>query len=256
VGKSLLSWEEDPDLQVMEPEATAGDDPEFDPDQDLAADEEQEDDNDDTEGPEPLPVSPQELHDSFQALEQLVHEKSRQVDQLLEALDHAKANVSMMTRDNEEQDYLNQIRTVYDQDPVAATFMMIKKFQEDALNDFDGRMQQQNHERHNHSRIMDDFFAMPGNLELRPHRNELEFLIQEQGLDPETAAAIVRNIAGKSSHSSAKREAAARAVRNRSMVENAGEVGEPTKKDAEFDRILKRSKTLDEMFNRLSKIKL
>ncbi len=40
------------------------------------------------------------------------------------------------------------------------------------------------------------------------------------------------------------------------MVENAGEVGEPTDKDHEFDRILKKSKTLDEMFDGLSKIRL
>jgi hypothetical protein len=256
VGRSMFSWEEDPTMQLTDPDSRTNDDLEIDSDAETLAEQDPDDETEDTEDPIPDPGSAQELLKSFQALEQLVNEKSRQVDQLVEALDHAQANVSAHSRDNEEQDYLNQIRNVYDQDPVTATFMMIKKFQEDALNDYDGRMQHQIQEQHHHGRTMDNFFAIPANAELGPHRNELEFLIRERGVDPETAAAIVRNIAGKSSHSSARREAAARAVRNRAMVENPGEVGEPTKKDAEFDRILKKSKTLDEMFSRLAKIKL
>jgi hypothetical protein len=256
VGRSMFSWEEDPTMQLMDADSRTNDGLKLDSDEETSEEQDPQDETGDMEDPVPDPGSAQELLKSFQALEQLVHEKSRQVDQLVEALEHAQASVSAHSRDSEEQDYLNQIRNVYDQDPVTATFMMIKKLQEDALNDYDGRMQQQIQERQHHCRTMDNFFAIPANAELGPHRNELEFLIREQGVDPETAAAIVRNIADKSSHSSARREAAARAVRNRAMVENAGEVGEPSKKDAEFDRILKKSKTLDEMFSRLSRIKL
>lgn len=242
-------------MQAMGLEEQAGDQPELDPDHDVPVDEEQEDDEG-TDNPGPEVESPEDLRQSFITLEQLVHQKARQVDQLIEALDEARANVDVHVRDNEEQDFLNQVRHVYNEDPVTATALMIKRFQEDALNDYDSRMQQQLHHHRTSSRLTEDLLGNPAHGDLRPHRTELEFLIRDQGLDPETAAAIVRNIAGKSSSASARREAAARAVRNRSMVENAGEVGEPGKKDAEFDRILKKSKTLDEMFHRLSKIKL
>lgn len=255
MGKTRFPWEEDPNTQPMGSEDPAGDRPELDPEQELASDEGHED-NEDADNPESEVESPEDLRQSFQTLEQLVHEKAKQVDQLLEALDEAKANANVHMRDNEEQDFLNRVRDVYDQDPVTATALMIKRFQEDALNDYDGRMQQQLQNHRMHSRFMDEVLAHPEHADLKPHRAELEFLIRDQGIDPETAAAIVRNIAGKSSSASARREAAARAVRNRSMVENAGEVGEPTKKDADFDRILKKSKTLDEMFHRLSKIRL
>ena len=254
MGQERLPWEQDPTMQPIEPDSQAGD--EFTLDQDQEANEDLQDETEDQDKSLAQADEAQQLRQAFQALEQLVHDKSRQVDQLVEALDHAQANVSTQTKDREEQDFLNQIRELYDQDPVSGTYHMIKKFQEDALNDYDSRMQQQLQDHSNHSRFMDDFFADPANAELRAHRDELEFLIREQGLDPETAALIVRNIVGRGSHASAKRDAAARAVRNRSMVENAGEVGEPAKKDADFDRILKRSKTLDEMFDGLSKIRL
>jgi hypothetical protein len=256
LGRSTFSLEEDPIMQSPEPDDQAGDEPETDLNQDPPPEDDREDETADEENPFGEFNSPEELLQAYRALEQLVHERAQEVEHLTIGLNEYGHHAKARFREAQEQVFLDKIRDVYDHDPVSATALMIKKFQEDALTDYDGRMQRQLQQHQDFNRFMNDFFAQPENAELKPHRNEVEFLVREQGVPPETAAQVVRTVAGKNHNVSARREAAARAVRNRSMVENAGEVGEPTPKDREFDRILKTSKTLDEMFNGLGKIRL
>ena len=45
-------------------------------------------------------------------------------------------------------------------------------------------------------------------------------------------------------------------MRNRAAVESGGEINEPVDKDKEFYRLMKKAKTLDEMFAALRKTKL
>jgi hypothetical protein len=256
LGRSMLSLEEDPIMQSLEPNDQDGDEPKTSLDQDPSSDEDQEDETEDTEKPLAEFNSPEELLQEYRALEQLLHEKVQEAEHLTIGLNEYGHHAKAKFRDAQEKAFLNEIRDVYEHDPVSATALMIKKFQEDALTDYDNRMQRQLQQHHDINRFMNDFFQQPGNADLKPHRNELELLVREHGMAPEAAVQVVRNIAGKDKNGASRREAAARAVRNRSMVENAGEVGEPTGKDQEFDRILKKSKTLDEMFDRLSKIRL
>ncbi len=258
MGRETLPWEEDPTMQPVEPDDQAGDEPEPEPEPDQDPD--QADDGDGETDSEENPLgefnSPEEMLQAYRALERLVHEKGQQVEHLVTGLNEFGHHAKAKFRGEQEQVFLDKIRDVYAHDPVSATALMIKKFQEDALSDYDERMQRQLQEHQDFNRFMNDFFAHPANAELKPLRNELEFLVREQGVPPETAAQVIRSVAGKNHDVSARREAAARAVRNRSMVENAGEVGEPTRKDQEFDRILRRTKTLDDMFDGLSKIRL
>jgi hypothetical protein len=200
--------------------------------------------------------SSEELVQAYQTLENMVQEKARETEDLRQLLGHLEHQATAAMKGHQENAFLNHIRGVYDQDPVSATEMMIRKFQEDALNDFDSRMHQRLQQEQDHRRFMNDFLNHPSNAGLKPHENELESLIRDHGVPPHSAAEIIRNVESRKDRSSTRRSDAARAVRNRSMVESPGEVGEPVNKDQEFDRVLQKAKTLDEMFAGLRKLKL
>ena len=95
----------------------------------------------------------------------------------------------------------------------------------------------------------------PANSRLRPYEQELEFLIRGKGFYPDEAADLLRSIENKRELTTKRRSAAAKEVRNRAAVESGGEINEPVDSDKEFYRLMKKAKTLDEMFAALRKTK-
>jgi hypothetical protein len=214
---------------------------------------------DQQEGPEPALGgfnSVEELLQAYRSLEALVQEKTQEAQDLGQLLQHFGDHAAAAMRGHEDHAFLNHVRDSYDQDPVGATAMMIRKYQEDALNHLDSRMQERLQHDQNLRRFMNDFLNDSSNAGLKPHRNELEILIGEHGVPPHAAAEVIRKVEDRRGQVSRMRSDAATAVRNRAMVENAGEVGEPMDKDKEFDKILKKAKTLDEMFSSLRKLNI
>ncbi|MBI5569323.1 MAG: hypothetical protein HY914_05195 [Desulfomonile tiedjei] len=200
-------------------------------------------------------MSPEELFAAYQMTQQLLQQKELETRDLQEALQSLGHRAGRVLRGAEEHSFVSGIRSDFAQDPVAATAMMIKKFQEDALNEFDTRIEQRLQDERNFGRFIRDFLRTPDNAGLGAYEHELEFLIRDAGMPPDDAAALIRSIQKKQETTADRRSAAAKAVRNRSMVESTGEVGEPVDKDKEFDRVLDRAKTLEDMFAGLRKFK-
>ena len=102
---------------------------------------------------------------------------------------------------------------------------------------------------------MDEFLDHPSNSGLRSYRNELEFLIRERRLFPDEAADLVRSIHAKRNTSARRRSDAADDIRTRSAVESGGDISQPADRDQQFYKVMKKAKTLDEMFAGLRKMK-
>lgn len=200
--------------------------------------------------------SPEELLGAYQNLQGLLEHKTREAQELGQLLDNLSHHAGAAVKAQQDDAFLAQVREIYDQDPVHAIALMMRKSQEDTLNDFDARQQGLVRQQQDVKRFMDDMLSHPSYSGLKPHANELAFLIHEHGVAPHTAAEIIRNVEAKSGTGATRRSDAAKAIRNRSMVESPGEVGEPVDKDHEFDKVLKKAKTLDEMFAGLRRLKL
>lgn len=198
-------------------------------------------------------ASSEELLDAYTRTEELLRRKEREAEELREVLDSLEQRAGIVLKDVEDESFLREVRRAHEQDPVLATAMMIRRFQEDALNDVNERVEGRIRDERDFSRFLRSFLQDPSNTGLKAYEDELEFLIREIGLPPETAAALIRSIQEKRDATATKRSAAAKAIRNRAMVESAGEVGEPVDRDKEFDRILKKAKGLDDMFAGLRK---
>ena len=150
---------------------------------------------------------------------------------------------------------MREIRESFQKDPVAATAMMIRKFQEGSQQDVEARIAEAVRDQGDFRRLFDEFLNDPANSRLRPYDKELEFLIRSKGFYPDEAADLLRSIENKRDLASRRRSAAAREVRTRAAVESGGEITEPVDSDKEFYRQMKKAKTLDEMFAALRKTK-
>lgn len=201
-------------------------------------------------------ASPGEIPAAYKRLEQQLAEKAGELDEYRRLLIQMGADTRHLRRQSEEESFLREIREQYVKDPVAATGMMLKKGQQELWEAMEDRIASRLDEHREFKRLLDGFLNEPANSGLRPYEQELEFLIRERGFYPKEAAALLRNIEGKREHSSRLKSAAAREVRNRSAVESDGEVGEPLDKDKEFYRVMKKARTLDDMFAGLRRLKL
>jgi uncharacterized coiled-coil DUF342 family protein len=155
----------------------------------------------------------------------------------------------------EQEAFLREVRDAYAKDPLAATAMLVQKVKQEALEEVESRIHKVLDDQRNFARLMNEFISTPMNAHLKPYRQELEFLILEKGLAPDEAAELLRSIEGKRSETSRRRSAAAGEIRNRAAVESGSAAGEPANKEKEFDRVLKKARTLDEMFAGLRKLK-
>jgi hypothetical protein len=197
-----------------------------------------------------------ELAEAYTGVEALVRRQSEEMEEMRGLLSQMDTHARDVVKGVNHDSFMNRVRETFDHDPVSAVTEMIKKYQEDALNEMETRFEQRLQDQTDFSRFMNDFLSDPNNSALRPYQSELEFLIRQNNMEPGSAAELVRNIASKGGQTARRRSEMAKAIRNRSVVESAGDVDEPVDHDQEFDRVLKKAKTLDEMFAGLRKLKL
>ena len=132
---------------------------------------------------------------------------------------------------------------------------MIGRAQQETLGAIDARVNRSAQDRQEFGRLMDEFLDYPSNSGLKTYRNELEFLIRERRLFPDEAADLIRSVHAKRSTSAKRRSDAADDIRTRSAVESGGDTSPPLDRDQQLYRVMKKAKTLDEMFAGLRKMK-
>lgn len=197
-----------------------------------------------------------ELLEAYQEAQRRYLEKAEEADRYRQALEELGRDTQLLAQKADNEAFMSRVREYFATDPVGATEAMIKKSQQDLVSFIDMRIAQAIEEHRNFGRLMTNLLNDPANARLKPYEAELEFLIRDKGLSPSEAVELLRALDTKRSTAGQKRAAIAKEIRNRSMLESDGEIGEPLDVDKEIDKILIKSKNLDEMFAGLRKLKL
>jgi hypothetical protein len=197
-----------------------------------------------------------ELLQAYNKAMALLQEKTNEVEKYRREIEGMGNHGRLMAQQANDEAFTRQIRDFYDKDPFAATDAMIQKAQQDLIAFMEMRMAQVFQQELHFGRALDDFLNDPANARLRPYAQELEFLIREKGLSSQEVAALLHSLEDKRESVAKKRSAAAKEVRNRAAVESEGEVGEPLDSERQLNQVIKKSKTLDEMFAGLRRLKL
>jgi hypothetical protein len=217
-------------------------------------------DDDQTQEPDSANIvdnfsSPEELMQAYKTAESRMAEMTREAEEYRRMLDEMGRDAGLVIRHAQEEAFIQEIRESFQKDPVAATAMMIKKFQEGSREDVEAKIAEAVRDQGDFRRLFEEFLNDPANSRLRPYEQELEFLIRGKGFFPDEAAELLRRVENKRELTTKRRSAAAKEVRNRAAVESGGEINEPVDKDKEFYRLMKKAKTLDEVFAALRKTK-
>ncbi len=157
-------------------------------------------------------------------------------------------------RNAQVEEFWEDLGRAYQQDPLLTTHMMIVQANEDLMEDIESRLESVMEAR-SFKEELKEIIDQPENSQLKGYKKHLEYLSLDKGLDPVDAADFLLSIVGD--QSTGKRAMAARNVRNQSTME----VGQGRRRpgqgaDGDFDKVLKKSKTLNEMFEGLRKIPL
>jgi len=196
-----------------------------------------------------------ELLEAYAETWRLMQEKEREMDELRRHLAQMGEETRFLMKRAEEEAFQRDMGEAYKQDPVAATALMVERSKQEALQEMSWRLHQAVKEQRGFDRFMRDFLADPAHARLKPYEQQLEFLILDKGLSPEEAADLIQRLEKNNEETNKRRFQAAKEIRNRSEVESGGEVSTPVDRDAEFDRAIKKARTLDEMFAGLNKLK-
>jgi len=199
--------------------------------------------------------SAQELLEAYKLADQRAVEKAAEAADYKRMLDQLGQNTKRLLQQTDEEAFIKEMRQSYEKDPFAAITKMIGKSQQETLSAIDARIGGSMTFQQEFGRLMDEFLDHPSNSGLRGYRNELEFLISEKHLFPDEAAGLIRSIHSKGNSSAKRRSDAADDIRTRSAVESGGDTSQPTDRDQQLYKIMKKAKTLDEMFAGLRKMK-
>lgn len=212
-----------------------------------------------TDDPSSSPSAPNtsdgrdDLQQAYETAERQLAEKTQEAEQYRTMLEELGADARSVRRMADEEEFLKHVRKSYDHDPVDAFRMMVTRAQKELWDAVEERIHEAFREESDFKKRFADFLNDPSNTALKPYEQEMEFLIRTKGLTSDESATLVRTIADKRDLASGLRSAAAREIRSRSAVETGGEIGEPVDKDKEFFKIVKKAKTLDDMFESLRK---
>ena len=199
--------------------------------------------------------SEQELLEKYKLADQRALEKAAEAANYKRMLDKLGHDTRRLLQQADDEAFIKEFRDSYAKDPVAAITKMIGRVQQETLSAVEARMGGSINFQQEFGRLMDEFLDHPSNSGLRTYRNELEFLIRERRLFPDEAADLIRSIHTKRNTSAKRRSDAADDIRTRSAVESGGDTGQPTDRDQQLYKMMKKAKTLDEMFAGLRKMK-
>jgi hypothetical protein len=197
-----------------------------------------------------------ELLDAYAQAKQMIEEKTREADDLRNRLQAMGAETQSLLSKMEQAAFMRELHEAYQKDPVGATAMLVQHSRASMADEMEVRLSQAFRDQRNFHRFMTLFLDDPSNARLKPYRHELETMILDNGMSPSDAAELILTIETQREKSAGKRSAAAREVRNRSAVETGGGASESVDRNRELERVLKKAKTLDEMFAGLRKLKM
>jgi hypothetical protein len=228
--------------------------------------------NADVESPDPgptiqePPVEPPETQPSEEQtpsaedLLMILAAKSDEADELREQLEQMGVETGRILKATQDEAVMRNAQATYQHDPMAATFMLVehakKEILETVLDAVESRIDEVMANERNFERFLGEFLRAPGNEYLQPYEHEIEYLVLEKGMAPHEAAEMIRTIESRGMANSQRRAAAAQQIRDASMVESGGDVSSTMGPDADLDRVLKKAKTVDEMFQGLNKLRV
>ncbi len=201
------------------------------------------------------PLSNEDLVQAYEQAQELLAAKVREVEELTSLIGQMEQRGQALSQYTEDEAFFDELRRMFAQDPLAATSLMVQRAKAEIMEQMGSYVHGVLGEHRTYGRLMKKFIEHPDYSFLRPYQEQLEFLVEDLGLRPEHAADFIKSIRARHETDSAKRSAAARNARNRAVLEGGGEVDAAIAEDDEFDKALKNSKTLDEMFSRLNKLR-
>lgn len=190
----------------------------------------------------------------YKELEAQLAAKQREIAQYQRLIEDMGSNSARMQEQAEKEAFLSQVRQSYEKDPVDAVRMMLDKAQGELWDAMEQRIGLAFDEQVRFKRLLGDFLSDPQNTVLKPYEEEMEFLIREKRLPATEAADLLRRIDSKRLAARHMRSEAASRIRKRSAMENGGETRDTVDKDREFYRVMKKARTLDDMFAGLRKL--
>lgn len=186
----------------------------------------------------------------------IAQQKSQEAERYRSLLEHANREGNVTPQQADDETFIQEMRSAYQSDPVRATALMIRRAQEESLRSIDEMIDEALQEDRKFKKLLEEFLSRPSNSRLKPYADELEFLIRDKGLHANEAAELLRKVEEKNDIALKRRSAAAKDIRNRSAVETDGETNESHDDEKDFERTMKKAKSLDEMFAGLRKRKM
>ncbi|MFC1836639.1 hypothetical protein ACFL2Q_18260 [Thermodesulfobacteriota bacterium] len=198
----------------------------------------------------------EELLDALQTVLGLIRGMEQGEADLESRVAKVDSAVQDLMQKEQHQSLMRELGEAYKENPFDTTVMLVEQAKQELAELVEMRIHEALVNERTFARLVDDLLDEPENADVRPYRDELDFLITEKGLPPDEALELIRSLERRRSGMVDKRTVAAREIRNRSVLESGGEVSDSGDDDKELDRVLKKSKSLDEMFAGLRKLKL
>ncbi len=218
--------------------------------------EDEEDTPEGLEDPNRQSPSEEEILEAFQDAQELIDEKEREIAELRRLIENRDTDADALIARTDQEMFMEELEDAFRSNPAYATFMLVQRAKEEAVDEMDRRMHSALDDERYAAKFMRYFLSSPENAHMKPYEEELEYLIMERNMSPEEAVNLISALDDKRDLRSSRKDAAQKAVRNRSVLEGGTMEEEPTDKEKELDKVLKKTKTLDEMFAGLSKLKL
>ncbi len=198
----------------------------------------------------------EDLLASYRNLEARIAAMERQAEEYRTVLEKMGLDTRILRQKADVDGFLQQMRESFEKDPVSTVNKMVNRTAHELWEAVENRIGEAFNEHRAFKRLLEEFLRDPQNAGLRPYERQLEALIRDRGMNLPEAVKLLREVHGTAGKNSRLRSEAAREIRNRSAVETGGEVGEPVDDDRELERVLKKSKSLDDMFDGLRNLKL
>jgi hypothetical protein len=212
---------------------------------------------------QPDPVAPpsepplsEQLMGGFRGLEQRLGQMEQLVARYGDALDILGRNSRMLMNKADTDGFLGEVRDSYQKDPLAAVHRMVNRSQQEIWEAVERRVADAFQDHREAKRLLEAFLLRPENAVLRPYKRQLDSLVRDRGMHLGEAAELMRKVLSDADHKAAVRSVAAKEVRNRAAVESEGDSGATLDQEKELDRVIKKSRNLQEMFDGLQKMKL
>ena len=200
--------------------------------------------------------SPEALLNGYKLLEQKVDRLEQEAAAYRRMLEQVGLSNRGLQRRAEEGNFMRAMRESFQKDPVETVARMLRKSEEELWEAVERRIAEVVSDDRNFQQELAGFLDKHEHGFLKPHSHHVERLIREKGMHPDEVVELFRGIEAKRDADKRLRSAAAREIRNRSSVESGGEPGETVDSVKEFDRLINKAKTLDDMFKILRKVKI